>query len=249
MITAASFLYVAYLFSDDAILPGEFDDLTGESWQSLDHFHKLFLRAGNYFAEYDYRADYDYDASGLGRLHRKGAPSAICLSTPGTDKPRYQINTEKTVPFAIVPEVADGDNWLSGADREAVHTVERHSASGKNAQAEITCRWLAKQEVKSAYLLNEDGLKITLSGQGKIGLMLPAFQFDGKEKSVIENSGKTLSIRYRNWICRYSLEQGSVIRDTGKLGCNRNGHYAIFRAEGKDNMTVRISIFPAEPAK
>ena len=140
----------------------------------------------------------------------------------------------------------NGDEWLSGAAPDAVHTVDHHSASDRSAQAEITCRWQAGREVKSTWLLNEDGLLITLTGKGAIGLMLPAFQFDGKEKSVIENSGTALSIQYRNWVCRYSLEQGSVIRDTGKLGCNRNGHYAIFQAEGKDILRVRIAIFPAE---
>ena len=245
MITAASFLYVAYLFCDDSIPAGEFDDLTGDSWQSSNHFHKLFLRAGNYFAEYDYRADPHYDASGLGRLHRKGAPSAVCLSTPGTDTPGYKVDAEGIIPFAIGPEVLNGDEWLSGTAPDAVHTVAHHSADGNSARAEITCRWPSGREVESTWLLDEDGLRITLTGKGGIGLMLPAFQFDGREKSVIENSGKALSVRYQGWVCRYSLEQGTVIRDTGKTGCNRNGHYAVFRAEGKDILTVRIAIFPA----
>ena len=249
MITAASFLYVAYLFCDDSIPAGEFDDQTGDSWLSSDHFHKLFLRAGNYFAEYDYRADVHYDASGLGRLHRKGAPSAVCLSTPGTDTPSYAVNAENAIPFAIVPEISNGDEWLSGAIPSAVHKVEQHSAQGNCAQAEITCRWPSGGKVVSLYSLTEDGLQITLTGQGGIGLMLPAFQFDGREKSVIENSGRTLAIRYCGWMCRYLLEQGDTIRDTGKTGCNRNGHYKIFRAEGKNDLTVRITIFPADTEK
>ena len=249
MITAASFLYVAYLFCDDSIPAGEFDDLTGDSWLSSDHFHKLVLRAGNYFAEYDYRADVHYDASGLGRLHRKGAPSAVCLSTPATDTPSYTIDAEGAIPFAVVPEISDGQEWLSGADPAVVHKVERHSAQGNGAQAEISCRWPDGRKVGSRYSLTEDGLQITLSGQGGIGLMLPAFQFDGREKSVIELSGRTLSIRYCGWVCRYQLEQGNTIRDTGKTGYNRNGHYQIFRAEGKENLTVRITIFQADTAK
>ena len=249
MITAASFLYVAYLFCDDSIPAGEFDDLTGDSWLSSDHFHKLFLRAGNYFAEYDYRADYHYDASGLGRLHRKGAPSAVCLSTPATDTPCYTINAEDAIPFAIVPEIFNGEEWLSGAVPEAVHKVTHIAAQGSSSLAEITCRWPDGGKVGSRYSLTEDGLQITLSGQGGIGLMLPVFEFDGREKSVIENSGSTLSIRYGGWVCRYRLEQGDVIRDTGKTGYNRNGHYKIFRAEGKGDLTVRITISPADTAR
>ncbi|MBQ6597880.1 MAG: tyrosine-protein phosphatase, partial [Lentisphaeria bacterium] len=244
MITTASFLYAAYLVCDESIPAGELDDMTGDTWQTSEHFHKLFLRAGNYFAEYDYKADYHYDASGLGRLHRKGAPSVICLSTPGSDTPAYTINAENPAAFAIVPEVLEQDKWLSGAAREVVHQVRNHSAQGSRAQAEVICRWPEKREVKSAYLLSEDGLQIDLEGQGGIGLMLPAFQFDGTEKCEIENSGKVLTVKYRNWVCRYRTENGSI-RDSGKTGYNRNGHYKLFRAEGKDQLTVKIDIFPA----
>lgn len=245
MITTASFLYAAYLVCDESIPAGELDDLTGDTWQTSEHFHKLFLHAGNYFAEYDYKADYHYDASGLGRLHRKGAPSTICLSTPGSDTPRYAINAEGAVPFAIVPEVLEQGKWLSGAAREVVHQVRNHSAQGSRAQAEVICRWPGKREVKSSYRLSEDGLQIDSEGQGAIGLMLPAFLFDGREKSVIENSGKILTVKYRNWICRFKSEN-AVIRDTGRTGYNRNGHYKLFRAEGQDHLTVRIAIFPAD---
>ena len=207
------------------------------------HIHKLFLRAGNYFAEYDYRADYHYDASGLGRLHRKGAPSTICLSTPGTDTPAYAINAGDAVPFAIVPEIREDGKWLSGAAREILHKVTQHCAQGTSAKAEIICRWPDKREVKSSCLLSEEGLQIDLTGQGTIGLMLPAFLFDGTEKSVIENSGSSLTVKYRNWVCRFQAEN-AFIRDAGKNGYNRNGHYKIFRAEAQDHLTVRIAITP-----
>ena len=98
--------------------------------------------------------------------------------------------------------------------------------------------------MKSAYRLSEDGLQIDLEGQGAIGLMLPAFQFDGTEKGVIENSGKVLTVKYRNWVCRYRTENGTI-RDSGNTGYNRNGHYKLFRAEGNDRLTVKIDIFPA----
>jgi len=244
MITTASFLYAAYLVCDESIPAGELDDLTGDTWQTSEHFHKLFLRAGNYFAEYDHKADYHYDASGLGRLHRKGAPSAICLSTPGTDTPVYTVNAENAAAFAIVPEVLEQGKWLSGAAREVMHQVKSHGAQGCIAQAEVSCLWPEKREVKSAYRLSEDGLQIDLAGQGTIGLMLPAFLFDGTDQCKIENSGRVLTVKYRNWVCRYRTENGTI-RDSGRMGYNRNGHYKLFRAEGNDRLTVKIDIFPA----
>ena len=76
--------------------------------------------------------------------------------------------------------------------------------------------------------------------------MLPAFEFDGREKTRISNSGSVLEVEYRNWICRFRTEDG-VIRDAGKTGCNRNGHYRIFRAEGEKSLTVSIDIRPRGP--
>lgn len=245
MITAASFLYPAYLLSDEKIPCGELDDVTGSSWQTSDHFHKIFLRAGEYFAEYDYKADYHYDASGMGRLHRKGAPSAICLSTPGTDKPSYKISADDAIPFAIAPAVMSSGKWLSGADRETIHKVVKHGASGASAFTEINCIFADKTELASKYLLDRNGLKITLKGTGKIGLMLPAFKFDGKNKTVIKVSANTLSITYKGWICRYQIESGKIT-DIVKNGYNRNGHYDLFRAEGDKNLTVQVSIEPAQ---
>ena len=167
----------------------------------------------------------------------------ICLSTPGTGTPGYTINTAGAVPFAIAPEIWNGEKWLSGADPGAVHKINRHSAQGRSAQAVITCRWPEGGELKSTCFLSGDGLQITLEGKGRIGLMLPAFQFDGRDWCTIENSGSDLSVRYENWICRFLLERGASIRDTLKTGRNRNGYYKIFRAEGKDSLSLRIAIF------
>ena len=244
MITTASFLYVAYLFSDESIPVGKIDDLTGETWQSSEHFHKLFMRAGEYFAEYDYRADYHYDASGLGRLHRKDAPGALCISNPGCSKPKYVIDIDDVEDFAVVPQVMSDGKWLSGASPDAVHKILNHTAQGETASANIRCTWQEDIHVDSSYHLDKNGMQITVKGKGNIGLLLPAFRFDGKEKTEISNSGNTLTVKYRNWLCRFQLDNGTIA-DTGKTGCNRNGHYKLFRAEGKETLTVKIEIIPA----
>ena len=245
MITAASFMYVAYQFCDEDIPCVELDDKTGETFQTSDCFHKVFLRAGEYFAEYDYRADYNYDASGMGRLHRKGAPGAICISTPGTDTPKYNIGTDDALPFSIAPESKVNGKWLSGAGRNVIHKVVQHNAKGNQAFAAFKCIFEDATELDSDFQLDENGLKVTVNGSGTVGLMLPAFEFDGREKSVIKSDKNTLEITYRNWICRYRTNNGTI-SDTGKKGCNRNGHYKLFRAESNKSLTVTIEILPAE---
>lgn len=241
MITAASYLYTACRLCDPSIPEFELDDNTGATWQTTEHFHKLFMRAGEYFAEYDYCADTNYDASGLGRLHRKGAPSAICLSLPGTDKPNYEINSADGVPFAIVPEFFDGKNWISGADSSVSHKIIRHSALKESAEAVITLCHQDKEAVKSTYLLDKNGLHITAESKSETGILLPAFKFDGEEHPEINFSGNTLSVKYQNWLCRYQAEAGTIC-DTGKVGYNRNGHYAIFSIRGKERAAVIIEI-------
>ena len=241
MITTASFLYVAYLLCDDSIPCAEPDDLSGESWQSSAAFHKVFLRAGEYFAEYDYLANYHYDASGLGRLHRKGVPGAICISTPGTDSPWYSINGATATPFAIVPAIYHEGEWFSGAEPAVTHTVEEHGAQGETAFLRTCCIWEGKGIVKTSYSLDQNGLLIIVEGQGKVGLIIPAFDFDGREKTEISHSGGTLSIHYQGHVCSWRSEQG-MICDTGSTGYNRNGYYKLFRAEAVDRLVVRVAI-------
>ncbi len=245
MITTASFLYVAYLLSDDSIPAAEPDYRTGESWKSSDDFHKLFLRAGEYCIEYDYDAFVKYDVSGLGRLHRKNAPAAICISTPGPAKPSYVVNAKKVKAFSITPEILHNGKWLSSTAGNVIHKVIKHSAEGETASAQIDCRWQNGAEVKSFYFLDKNGLQITLEGNGDIALMLPAFSFDGTEKTEITNSGNILSIKYKNWVCRYKLDDG-VIKKISGMGYNRNGHYQLFRATGKNRLKISVSITPAE---
>ena len=245
MITTASFMYVAYLLSDDSIPCGKFDDVTGESFRTSEHFHKVFLRAGDYFAEYDYRADYHYDAYGLGRLHRKGAPSTIAISVPGTDAPKYVVDIKDAQPFAIVPEILSNGKWLSGAESTATHKVISHGAEGEKAFASIKCIMGDDAETNSSYLLDKNGLKVTVEGNGKVGLRLPAFAFDGRDKTEIKSTENSLEIKYRNWVCRYQTSDGKIT-DTGKYGCNRNGHYKLFRAEADKKLTVTVTITPAK---
>jgi hypothetical protein len=87
-------------------------------------------------------------------------------------------------------------------------------------------------------------LQVTAAGEGMVGLMLPAFEFDGKNHPEISNDGTTLMVKYQNWICAYSVTD-AIIRDTGRKGYNRNGHYKLFRAEADKKLLVRIAIYQA----
>jgi hypothetical protein len=83
-------------------------------------------------------------------------------------------------------------------------------------------------------------MESVLAGPGEVSMSLPAFEFDGETATVISCDGKTLSIRYRGWICTYTAD--GAIADTGTVCCNRNGRYRAFETHGAGRLTVRVSI-------
>jgi hypothetical protein len=241
MITAASFLYVAYRICDDTIPVGKLDDQTGVSWQSSDAFHKVFLRAGEYFAEYDYKADQHYDCNGMGRLHKKGAPSELCLSTPCPAKPNYVLDVSNPALLAIAPGICKDGKWQYGTAADSRHIVKSHQAAGETAAASVECVFPGGETVQCDYLLNKDGLEVTLSGKGSLRCLLPVFRFNGREYTQVTAKDNSLEVVFNGWMCRYTVENGSI-SDLNLPARNRNGHYDSFAAEGNGGLKVQIAI-------
>ena len=227
MVTMGSWAMLGWLFApegDGERLEEDPRDAAPKAFATTEHFHLVCLRAGEYSAQFDYNADTHYDCDGLGRVQRRGAPSAICLSTPCVVNPNYRTESPNARPLAIVPSdagriVPDG----SGQD-----------SSGAWANWRIgDRRWKCR--------LGEDGLSSELSGTGPLALTLPAFDFDGEGATEIACDGRALSVSYKGWTCRYSTD-GEIV-DMDAPVSNRNGRYRVFEARGRDSLKVRISIF------
>lgn len=241
MITAASWLYNAYLICDDSIPSAESRDLSPTVSQTSDHFHKVFLKCGNYSAEIDTNADPNHDASGLGRVHRAGAPSAICLSVPCPLNPKYKLDLPERVACALTPAALCEGEWMDACDGEATpYTLQKLSKTDVSAEAILSCQFPKKRSVTVEYSVTNEGVKITLSGDGCIGYMLPAFDFDGEKYTDITEEEHALTVSYEGYLCRY--ETDGKITSTDKRACNRNGYYRVFRAEGDRSLTVFITI-------
>ena len=241
MITAASFLYVAYRICDDSIPAGEINDNMGRSWKTSDKFHQLFLHAGEYTVQYDYNANYHYDCSGLGRLLKKGAPSELCLSTPCPVKSSYTVDIDNPAMLSIVPGIFTDGKWIDAVEQEVIHTVKSHSASGETAKAEVECKFPGGQTVASSYVLDKNGLQIKISGKDKVRCLLPVFRFNGEENTKVTQKENVLGIEFGGYVCRYTVTGGTIM-DLKRPARNRNGHYDTFAAEGKDGLTVQIAI-------
>ena len=245
MITAASNLYAAYLVCDDTIPTPALSDIQPTVFQTTEYFHKLFLKSGGYGLEIDLDADPQYDASGLGRVHRVGAPSAICMSVPCPAAPKYHVDLDQPMPLALCPAVYDGEAWCFGAESDVKYEVVQADTTAGDARASVTCYFPMGRDVTSDYCVNGSGVAIGLSGTGKIGYLLPAFSFDGETEAQIDADENSLTVRYKGWLCRYTVE-GGQIEDLDRMAANRNGHYLTYLAVGTDSMRIGIEIVPVE---
>ncbi|MBE7090872.1 MAG: hypothetical protein E7363_03035 [Clostridiales bacterium] len=244
MITVASNLYAAYLVCNQDIPCENGADLLPCAWQSSPHFHKLFLKSGGYGLEFDFNADACYDANGLGRVHRTGAPSAICLSCPCPVRPAYRLDIKKPFSFALCSADRSGEDWLLGAEKGTQYQVLESGTNHNFAFATIACRLSNGKRITERYTVSEKGVTITLSGTDNLFYTLPAFAFDGEKESEITIAANTLTVTYQGYACQYMVS-GSIL-DTGKTAANRNGHYRAFMATAKENLTVSIEIFQVE---
>ena len=244
MTTAASFLYAAYMIADDSLEPTETPDGSPVAFLTSRHFHKLFLRAGGYALELDYDGDPHYDASGLGRVHRAGAPSTVCLSCPCPSEPEYTVATDAVRPLSIAPALLSDGTWSFAFDKGAENEILDYATDADSACGRLASTLPSGARLVSSYAASSEGVRITVSGKGTVGLALPAFTFDGESETEISLDGSTLSITYGTWCCRYTASGEIVSLD--RLAANRNGYYRTYLARGTDTLSVSIKIERAE---
>jgi len=238
MITVASKLYAAYLLWDEAIPECDDPDLEPVAASTSTHFHKLFLKAGGYGVEFDLDADPHYDASGLGRVHKVGAPAAICMSVPCPSNPIYTVNVDKPVAASLCPGTRIDGEWVFGTDLK-YQTLDM-SSNDHSASAVLCSRFPNNDEIVTRYEVDASGVKIEVTGNGDIAYMLPALYFDGEAYSEIVEEGNRLDVVFKDWICRYTVN--GVIHNADQLAANRNGNYNIYFATGTERLNVTIEI-------
>ena len=222
MATMGSWAMMAMRFADDRPLP-QVPEEDVAAFASSSHFHIVALRAGDYFAQFDYHADRNYDCDGLGRIHRRDAPTAIGISVPCAKKPSYSTERKNTRGLAIMP-VGGGTLEPAGSGRDK----DGAWANWKRGSLDWRCR------------LTKEGLSSELLGDGEVAMSLPAFEFDGKTTTKVTCEGGELVVRYRGWRCVYKSD-GEIV-DAGLCSCNRNGRYRVFMARGRNRLLLKVSI-------
>lgn len=241
MITAASWLYDAYLMSDDSIPVSPDPDRAPTVFRTSYHFHKVFLKCGGYALEFDLNADPHYDACGLGRVHKAGTRPEICLSVPCPKTPSYAVDRADPFPLALSPALLHGGVWQFATDaKTATYELLTLEERADSAYAQFLCRFSCGETLTAAYEVSDDGVSIRVCGNGTVAHLLPAFAFDGENEAQITASDYALTVACRGSICTYETD-GPIV-DLAQIGCNRNGHYRAFCAakEGELRVTVRI---------
>jgi len=253
MITVASNLHAAYMVCDDNIDGGLDWDTEPSVFATSRHFHKVFAKAGGYGIEFDLDADPHYDASGLGRVHRADAPPAICLSVPCPEHPVYKLTIDKPTALSLCPAININESWTFGTSHDIEYEVLSLTEEETSARVALRCNFSLGLYVDSEYTVSEDGVDITLTGEGKIGFMLPAFYFDGEKYTEITARGNTLTVKYNGWACRYTVS-GDICSEMYRhttagrvfakdvIAANRNGYYKCYLASGEDTLKVKIEI-------
>ena len=239
MITTASFLYAGYLMCDESLLVAKTPVDVPVVCRTSAYFHKCFLKYGDYFAEVDTDGDPNYDASGLGRLHRRGAPSAIALSVPCPLNPVYTLDLPQRMAVSICPGIRVGGVWHFAAENGIRWECTALSTVDDCALAEFLCRF-GEETVNVGYMLDSHCLTVEVTGDDEVACLLPAFFFDGEKNAEIFFGDGNLIVCYEGWKCRYTT--AGMIQNMNILGGNRNGHYKAFIASAKRTVKVCVEI-------
>ena len=239
MITTASNFHAAYQICDEAIPALSEEDTAPAVCATSDRFHKLFLKAGGYGLELDLNADPHYDASGLGRIHRAGAPSAICLSMPCPETPNFSVDLDTPVAVSFCPAQRTPEGWRFAASPASRWIVESQNKKPDSAEAALSCTF-GDQAVTIRYAVSVEGVSITQQGEGKQYHAVPVLTFDGETHPHVTVEASAVTVAYKGWLCRYTVS-GSIT-DTGITAANRNGRYRVFAAEDEGAVRVNVEI-------
>lgn len=248
MITVASYVYMARLVTDDGIAPTDCPAESEPFLRKLDptDFHRVFLHLSDYSMQIDTAADAHYDASGVGRIHRKGVPTPIALTVPFAKHPNYSLSTDGTPyenpsPFSIAPAQKAADGTLhSGAGSKSVYEEVAEEVSEHRVAVTYRVKLHTGEEIFFTAALDEDGACFTAEGDGDVGITFPLFAFDGKESVESERTKTAAAVFYSGFVCRYETD-GEVLPVADDFR-NRSGIYRGLLAVGKNRVSLRVRI-------
>lgn len=241
MVTAASMIFSAYAMADDDIeevlCPAMSQNYI---CQTSNYFHKAVLKYGDYFAEIDLKADPHYDASGLGRIHKKGAPSALCLSLPFAKEPDYTIDIKNPSYLSICAGIKNGEATEYTCHPETEYRMVEKTIENDFVRAKFECILPNGKIINQICTVSKNGVEFVAQSSDEVEILFPIFSFDGTDSTQINISQKTADVCYKGFKCVYTTD--GIIKDKNKIYANRNGHYKCASATGNNRVSIKIEM-------
>lgn len=225
MITVNTWLINPVLYADDSIPVATLPD-NPCAFATSHHFHRYFLKAGDYFLQGDLAGQEKLDATGIGRIHKKGCPSPLLLSFPFPKEPKYIIQGENPDNAAIGVWKTCDEKILAECDLETKAVLKQCQATETVAEAELQITLSDGSKIEESVKVSHDG--VTLSQQGGDGFLLPAIVTDGENEGSIFWEKDGFSVLFREHHARYHFlgkaEEAGIYQ-------NRSGFYRMFRVQ------------------
>ncbi len=209
----SSFMGLAALFADDTITEApDPAELGGYAIELPNAFNKVFAVSHGCYVEIDTVADFNHDATGIGRIHFTGTPFEMVLSMPFTHHPKYKFAPgieHAKQPIAIAPTWLVGDERVSlasFAEGQVTNTTTVHEQSTDSVKLTIDYQH-TQSPSRIAETLNVTPNKVTIQSQitvdGKaaqgVVYHIPVLVTDGYSKSnVMLEAGKMIG-EYRGY--------------------------------------------------
>ncbi len=222
MVTLASFLAIAYLFTDDSIEEADCPATVGGSFFYEDeNFHIITANVGGHSLQIITDPDRHYDSAGLCRFHKFGVPTELGLSHSFTGTPKYKLAS------GIGPADLSID-LPQVSSRAAEAEIELFERSELAVEFSVNYKLLG---IKEHYRLTSAGLDIDVtSEQAGIEFAVPLLAV-GDGETATEIGERSVTVKYHGFI--YEVRSDARVTLCERLYSNRNGLYraALFRSD------------------
>lgn len=252
MISAAAFLTGAVLFARE-----DLPELTcpceagGYVVSSGPRFHQVFANCCGYGVQLDLDGDSEYDATGLGRVHKRGAAAALGLSLPFAAKPHYAL------PPGVSPvSAAIGIGWDDGEGgiqylahlSGLKHALAIEEETPRRVKFTVTYTGHCLKNcggVMETYTVDQGGVrysaKLLESDAPAVYARIPLLITDGERESKIQQKAGQCSVWFEHG--RWRVTANASLSGEETEVCNRNGVYRLVtfvRLEPKIRLNLSI---------
>jgi len=224
-------------------------------------FHKTFAAAGAAHVEIDTRCQPGYDATGLGRFHRAGAPPQLALPAPIAAAPKYIVHnaaTDRAVAIGPCWRTAAGD-WQSLAQMsDEIEQVEFERLDAPPGQVAWRLAWFLASggarpnpvtSVRQEYRLAPDQLHIRAAATGlftRFGFEIPCFTTAGGPEAETKISNTSLTVSYAGWVFAATVPDAASPTLAPEPRANRHALYRIARFETtRPAIEITLALRPA----